>query len=88
METFGLLDFLKPLLALSQNTPVSPPPNDDSFAAQTPVQKAEREQENTQIGESEPASPDAHSYHDSTQQNAAVAFLETHDARAKRLRKR
>ena len=88
METFGLLDFLKPLLTLSQNTPVSPAPNKDAFAAQTPAQKTEREEENTQIGGSETTSPDALSHDDFSQQNAAVAFLESHDARAKRLRKK
>ena len=88
METFGLLDFLKPLLALSQNTPTTPPSKNDSYITQSPAQKPEREQENTQIGESEPASPDTLSHDDFPPQNAAVAFLETHDARAKRLRKK
>ncbi len=88
METFGLLDFLKPLLALSQNTPASPPSEPDRNAAQPPAQNPEREQENMQNGESATASPDSLSYADIPTQNAAVSFLETHEARAKRLRKR
>ena len=88
METFGLLDFLKPLLALSQPSPTSTPSENDTNAAQNAKQNPEREHENTKNGESENASPDALSFADIPTQNAAVSFLETHEARAKRLRKR
>ena len=88
METFGILDFLKPLLALSQNTPASTPPETDKGAAQPLAQNPEREWDNTQNGESVSAPPDSFVLADTTPQNAAVSFLETHDARAKRLHKR
>ena len=92
METFGILDFLKPLLALSQNTPASTPSETDKGAAQNLAQNLaqnpEREWDNKQNGESTTAPPDSFVLADTPTQNAAVSFLETHEARAKRLRKK
>lgn len=75
METFGLLDFLKPLLALSQNMPntQSPKKETDEEKISTP--------ETTQNTESAPTSTNS-------PQNTFLSFLEMHESRANRLRKR
>lgn len=77
MEPFGLLDFLKPLLAITQNFS----PNADA----TPTVESPR----TQAPDSaqSPSLPDEQEETSSSSQNAFLSFLETHENRAKRFKR-
>lgn len=84
METFGILDFLKPLLDFTQKSPLTP----NASAQNNPEQKQEEKMENRgdnleKNAENIPdSSPDF-----SSSQTAILNFYQAHENRAKRTRK-
>ena len=88
MESFGILDFLKPLLSLSQNFPLSPP---TSSPDQTHDVTRETTVKNQVAGGMEQEKTQENSAQNAVENNrsqaAFLSFLQSHEQRAKRFRR-
>ncbi len=88
METFGILDFLKPLIDFTQNTTAKKENNEPSFSS------AQSSETNKNLGDTlqeerenlVPLNPDL-STNLSPSQTAILDFYTAHEIRAKRTRK-